>query len=98
MLCEEPPSNQLNKSANWTAEDKLGQWLQVNLSHITNITAIGSQAGHFQHHWRRNQYLLYSSCDGEYWQPYKKVRVIFHVFSRHSLFQATEHTPNVTRA
>ena len=96
VFCEEPASNQVNTSGNWTLIDQVGQPWQVNLSHITNITAIDTQAGHLQLGWWRKQYLLYSSCDGEYWQPYEKVRGIFHVFSRHSLLQSTEHTPKVT--
>ena len=73
VFFKEPASNQLNSSGNWTLEDQVGQWLQVNLSHITNITAIGIQ-GHSQHDRWTTQYLLYSSCDGEYWQPYEKVK------------------------
>ena len=86
VLCEEPASNQLNNSGNWTLKDQVGQWRQLNLSHITNITAIETW-GHSQHDRWRKQYLLYSSCDGEYWQPYEKVRAIFHVFSRHCYSQ-----------
>ena len=91
VLCEDPASNQLNNSGNWTLKDQLGQWRQLNLSHITNITAIGTQAGHLQLAWWKKQNLLYSSCDGEYWQPYEKVRGIFHVFSRHCCIQQSTH-------
>ena len=91
VFCKEPASNQLNNSGNWTLKDQVGQWRQLNLSHITNITAIGTQAGHLQPRWWRKQYLLYSSCDGEYWRPYEKVRGIFHVFSRLCYCQQSTH-------
>ena len=73
VFFKEPASNQLNSSGNWTLEDQVGQWLQVNLSHITNITAIETR-GHSQGDRRTTQYLLYSSCDGEYWKPHEKVK------------------------
>ena len=73
MFCEEPASNQVNNSGNWTLKDQVGHFLQVNLSHITNITAIATQ-GHSQHDQWTTPYLLYSSCDGEYWKLYEKVK------------------------
>ena len=50
-----------------------GQWLQVELTRATNIKAIATQGYHRYDSWTK-QFLLYSSCDGKYWQPYGKVK------------------------
>ena len=65
----------LKRSGAWIANYKAGQWLQVELDSVTNITGIATQ-GYLSSSYNRwtKQYQLYSSCDGEYWQPYKKVR------------------------
>ena len=63
----------LNSSESWTTEKRWGQWLQIALNSATNITSIATQGHHQQYRWTQ-QFLLYSSCDEEYWQPYGKVK------------------------
>ena len=65
----------LNSSKGWKTKEE-GQWLQVKLASATEITAIATQG---YDRWT-DRFLLYSSCDGEYWQPYGKVRGIFRSF------------------
>ena len=65
----------LHGSGGWKTTGQ-GQWLQVKLASTSEITAIATQG----YYWRTDRFLLYSSCDGEYWQPYGKVRGIFRSF------------------
>ena len=69
----------LNSKKGWKTEFE-GQWLQVKLAIATEITAVATQGHPTEDRWT-DQFLLYSSCDGEYWQPYEKVRGIFSNFS-----------------
>ena len=67
----------LNSSVGWAGNYTHGEWLQVELGNVTNVTAIATQ-GHPRFNWWSRRYLLYSSFDGIYWQPYRKVRGEFH--------------------
>ena len=63
----------LRGSKGWATRNWRGQWLQVALNSATNITSIATQ-GHHRRDWWTERFLLYSSCDGDYWQPYGKVK------------------------
>ena len=65
----------LHGSRGWKTMGE-GQWLQVKLASTREITAIATQ-GYVR--WT-DRFLLYSSCDEKYWQPYGKVREIFRSF------------------
>ena len=64
----------LHSGRGWTPWGERGQWLQVALGSATNITAIAAK-GHHRNDWWITRYLLYSSCDEKYWQPYEKVKL-----------------------
>ena len=61
----------------WIASDKAGQWLQVALGNVTNITAIATQGYSSRWYYWTKLYNLSSSLDGNDWQLYGKVRGIF---------------------
>ena len=67
----------LHKNAGWIAYDKAGQWLQVALNNVTNITAIATQGDSSRWYYWTKLYNLNSSLDGNDWQLYGKVRGIF---------------------
>ena len=66
----------LHKDGGWTAYYVAGQWLQVALDNVTNITAIATQ-GHSSGDYWTKLYRLESGLDGNDWQLYGKVRGIF---------------------
>ena len=75
--CGTAADARLNSSVGWAAYYWKSQWLQVELGHVTNVTAIATQ-GHPGFDWWTRRYLVYSSFDGKSWQPYHKVRGEFH--------------------
>ena len=67
----------LHRDGGWLARYKAGQWLQVALNSVTNITAITTQ-GHSRYYtYWTSLYRLESRLDGNDWKPYRKVRGIF---------------------
>ena len=66
----------LHRDGGWRAQYKAGQWLQVALDNVTNITAIATQGYSRGDHWTK-LYRLESGLDGNDWQLYGKVRGIF---------------------
>ena len=66
----------LHGDGGWTAYYEAGQWLQVALDNVTNITAIATQGNSCGDHWTK-LYRLESGLDGNDMQRYGKVRGIF---------------------
>ena len=66
----------LHKDGGWRANHTAGQWLQVALDNVTNITAIATQGYSLGDYWTK-LYRLESGLDGNNWQLYGKVRGIF---------------------
>ena len=77
MWCCSAAQARLHSSGGWAPAPQPGHWLQVALNNATKITAMATQ-GHIERWWWTKQYLLYSSCDDKYWQPYKKVILVEH--------------------
>ena len=65
----------LHGSGGWLSKGK-GQWLQLELANVTNVTAIATQGYSSGDYWT-NLYRLESGLNGKIWQPYGKVRGIF---------------------
>ena len=66
----------MHRDGGWLARYKAGQWLQVALDNVTNITAIATQGCSSGYFWTK-LYNLSSSLDGKSWRRYGKVRGIF---------------------
>ena len=66
----------LHRDGGWIARYTAGQWLQVALNSVTNITAMATQGDSMWYFWTK-LYNLSSSLDGNDWQRYGKVRGIF---------------------
>ena len=66
----------LHRDGGWTPVSDAGQWLQVALNSVNNITAIATQGYSSGDDWTK-LYRLESGLDGNDWQLYGKVRGIF---------------------